>query len=151
MKTPIWSVGEITATYKRTKASTGVKVTSSKNAVDYLRTIEDYQNNLEYKEYFYALYLSKSNMIIGYSRISEGGLSGTVADPKMVVQNALLCNASSVIISHNHPSGELTPSGADMAITKKIKQGCEFLDIQLLDHVIITRDKYYSMADEGIL
>jgi DNA repair protein RadC len=83
--------------------------------------------------------------------ISSGGISGTVLDTRVIFQGALLANASSLIIFHNHPSSNLKPSKADKDITNKIKKAGELLDIILLDHLIITEHSYYSFADEGIL
>ena len=96
------------------------------------------------------LCLSRSNQVIAYEEISIGGISGCVVDPKVVFQKALKhkrCTA--IILAHNHPSGNLMPSQADKAITRKVKSGGEFLDIGVLDHLIITDDDYISMADNG--
>ncbi len=83
--------------------------------------------------------------------VSTGGISGTVADPKLIFVAALKAGASGMIVSHNHPSGNLTPSQADMELTRKLKEGGKLLEIQLLDHIIMTSESYYSFADEGLL
>jgi DNA repair protein RadC len=83
--------------------------------------------------------------------VSIGGISGTVADPRLIFIGALKAGASGMIVSHNHPSGNLTPSQADIQLTRKLKEGGNLLEIQLLDHIIMTSESYYSFADEGIL
>jgi DNA repair protein RadC len=88
---------------------------------------------------------------LGVMSISKGGVSGTVVDPKLVFSGALKALACSIILSHSHPSGNTKPSQADIAITKRLKQGGELLDIGILDHLIITPDAYYSFADEGLI
>ena len=105
-----------------------------------------------YKETFKVLLLNNHNKIIGYTTISEGGLTSTVVDVRVVMQTALITNATSIILTHNHPSGNTIPSGHDDNITKKIKAACELMDIRLLDHIIVTPfDSYYSYCDEGRL
>lgn len=83
--------------------------------------------------------------------VSSAGVAGTVADPKVIFAAALKASASSIILAHNHPSGQLKPSSADIALTNKIKRGGEFLDIQVLDHLILSSEGYYSFADEGMM
>jgi DNA repair protein RadC len=102
-------------------------------------------------EAFWMLMLDRSNKVVGEERISTGGVSGTVVDVKVIFKYALEKLASSVILCHNHPSGNLEPSQADRKITRKVKEAGELLEIQVLDHVIVTADGYYSFADEGEL
>ena len=102
-------------------------------------------------EEFWVIYLNRSNRIIDKKRISQGGINGTVTDIKVIMKNAIEMLASSFIICHNHPSGNLTPSTADHEITKKIKEAAGLMDIQLLDHIIVTDKSHYSFADEGII
>ena len=102
-------------------------------------------------EEFWVLFLNRSNKILGKERISKGGVAGTVVDAKMIFRPALLCLASSIILCHNHPSGNLRPSQADIDITRKLKQAGESMDISVLDHIIISDQGYYSFADEGSL
>jgi DNA repair protein RadC len=83
--------------------------------------------------------------------ISRGGISGTVADPKLIFAAALKASASSIILAHNHPSGSLKPSEADIRLTKKLKEGGLYLEIPVLDHIILSKEGYYSFADEGLL
>lgn len=89
--------------------------------------------------------------MLGWSRVSTGGLAGCVADPKVIFQLALKSNSSSLIVAHNHPSGNTEPSESDRKLTKKLKCGGEFLDLEVLDHLILTCADYYSFADEGEL
>ncbi len=100
-------------------------------------------------EEFWVLLLNRAHMLIKKKRISEGGVSGTVADPKIIFKLALEELASGIILVHNHPSGNLSPSQSDIDLTKKIKEAGKTLEIQLLDHLIIAGKKYYSFADEG--
>ena len=102
-------------------------------------------------EEFWILYLNYSNKVIAKSQLSKGGITGTVVDVRIVFKTALEQNATSIILSHNHPSGKLQPSDADIAITKKIKLAGQQLDIPVLDHIIITEKGFYSFNDNGIL
>ena len=116
-----------------------------------IRRVYD-EDTIGYKETFKVLLLNNANKIIGYSTISEGGLNSTLVDVRVVMQTALVSNAISIILTHNHPSGNLQPSINDDNLTKKIKSACELLDIRLLDHIIVTPyDSYYSYNDEGRL
>jgi DNA repair protein RadC len=109
------------------------------------------QNTIEHKESFKMLLLNRANKVLGITTISEGGLSGTVTDVRLIFQHAIKGNASGIIIAHNHPSGNQIPSESDQKITQKIKEAGNLLDIQLLDHIILTpeREIYISFADEG--
>lgn len=102
-------------------------------------------------EVFYVLYLGTSNSIIRVEDIGKGGLSSTVADIRIILKNALLYNATKLIVAHNHPSGSLKPSKEDMAMTNKLKEAAVLMDIKLLDHLIIGGNNYCSMADEGLI
>ena len=110
-----------------------------------------WSDKLQHVEETYILLLNRANKALGYSKISLGGISGTVVDTKIVFQTALKANASSVILCHNHPSGNLKPSEADIKITKVIKDAGKIMDIPLVDHIIITDEGFYSFADEGML
>lgn len=123
------------------------KITSSKDVFEYFVSLFGDQNY----ELFYILLLNRANKIIRHIEISEGGISGTVADPKKIFKMALENNATSIILSHNHPSGSVKPSDADIRLTKKLKNAGEMLDVPVLDHIIIGDEKYYSFADEGII
>lgn len=102
-------------------------------------------------EVFWVLLLNRANRVIKKQQISQGGVAGTVADPKIIFKTALDELASGIILAHNHPSGNLTASQADINLTRKLKEGGKMLEIQVLDHVIIAGQKYLSFADEGLL
>ena len=102
-------------------------------------------------EVFMVIFLNKSNKIMNYKIISSGGLTGTVADPRMILKAALEVGATSVVLCHNHPSGNLKPSVADEMLTRKIKDGAALIDIRLMDHIIVSNEGYYSFADDGLL
>lgn len=122
------------------------KVTSSKAVFEVMQPII---GELAHEE-FWVLFLNNSNKILFKSQLSKGGMTGTIVDVRMVFKIALEQNATSIILTHNHPSGKLVPSEADIQITKKIKNAGKVLDIPVLDHIIITERGYYSFADEGI-
>jgi DNA repair protein RadC len=102
-------------------------------------------------EEFWILMLNRANVIIEKVRISQGGITGTVTDIRIILKSALDYMSCGIILCHNHPSGNTNPSNEDIQLTKKIKEGGKLLDIIILDHVIIANDKYYSFADEGVL
>ncbi len=135
---------------RRRKLSESVKkekITSSRDIYDIFHPLlADLPN-----EEFWIILLNRSNKIIERQRISQGGLSGTVTDVRMILKTALEKLASSIILCHNHPSGNLTPSDADISITQKIKESGKLMDISLLDHIIVTDGNYYSFADEGLI
>jgi DNA repair protein RadC len=123
------------------------KITSSKDAFDLLKgDMMDLP-----KEEFWVLLLNRANRVAKKKRVSEGGVSGTVADPKIIYKMALEELASGIIVAHNHPSGNLQASQSDLDLTKKLKEAGKFLEIQLLDHIIIANQKYLSFADEGMM
>lgn len=132
---------------KATEITKKPKVTSSKDVYNYI--IGDLQD-LPHEE-FWILLLNRSNTITSKHQISSGGVSGTVADPKMIFKIALENLSSSIILIHNHPSGNLKPSEADRRLTKKLSDSGTILDIPVLDHLIITDSSFYSFADEGDL
>ena len=103
------------------------------------------------REVFGVLFLNRANKVNHFEIISEGGITGTVADPRIILKKALEENAVSIILCHNHPSGSLKPSRADEELTSKIKEAAKYLDITVLDHIIVSDSGYYSFADEGIL
>ena len=141
---------EIDIIYKnKVRRSEMPKVSSSQDGFDYLISI--WSPQIERLEEFVILCLNRANKVLGYSKISQGGISGTVADPKVIFQVALKSNASSIILAHNHPSGNTKPSDNDIQLTKKLKKAGEFLELNVLDHLIITTDSYFSFADESLL
>lgn len=142
------TVDEVSLIYHNTvRPADRQKVTTSRDAFNLLRDI--WNDQIELYESFFVLFLNKANKVLGFRCISTGGVSGTVVDPKAVFQASLLMNASSIIVAHNHPSGLLTPSEADRKITEKLKSAGCFLEITVLDHLIVCDDSYYSFADEG--
>lgn len=102
-------------------------------------------------EEFWILFLNRSNRIISRMKLSQGGISGTVTDVRLIMKKAIECLASGIIVCHNHPSGNLNPSDSDSKITQKIKEAGNLMDIQLLDHLIISEKDYYSFADNGLI
>lgn len=125
------------------------KITGSKDSNDLIRQF--FGDDIGVFESFFLLCLNNSNETVGYAKISQGGITGTVVDMRIVLKYAIDNLATSVIIAHNHPSGTLKPSGSDMATTEKLKNALKLMDITLLDHLIITEDSYLSFLDEGIL
>lgn len=143
-------VAEITVTYSRKiKPSDMPKISSSNDAFQILRRY--WKDDIDYIERFYILLLNNANRVMGICNISHGGITGTVADARVIFAIALKTGATSLILAHNHPSGNLKPSEADINITSKLKNAGNCLEIPVLDHVIIGDEKYYSFADDGSL
>lgn len=143
-------VSEIQLKYRPQPLTETMK--GSKDIHDLLKTRVYDEDTIGYKETFKVLILNNSNKIIGYTTISEGGLTSTIVDVRTILQTALVCNATSIILSHNHPSGNPRPSFQDDNITRKIKDACGLMDIRVLDHIIVTPEgNFYSYCDEGRL
>lgn len=123
------------------------KITSSRDAADFITPL---LGDLNHEE-FWVLLLDRGNKIIDHFMISQGGISGTVIDVRIILKNALEKLASSLILYHNHPSGTMEASDADLKITRKIKNAAEVMDISVLDHIIIGQNSYLSLADEGMM
>ncbi len=121
------------------------KVNRSSDVAEHLRAMLEFRK----QEVFAVVFLNRGNRINHWEIISEGGITGTVADPRVILKKALDNNATSIILCHNHPSGNLIPSNADEALTQKIKQAAALLDIHVMDHIIVSQEGYYSFADEG--
>ncbi len=144
-------VAEIQLTYKsKVKASSRPKISNSGDVYSLLLGNWD-DSKLEFVEQFKVMLTNRANRVLGIFELSSGGVSATVADPKLIFAAAIKANASGVILAHNHPSGTTQPSQSDIALTKKIKEGGKLLEIQLLDHIIVTPEGYYSFADEGLI
>jgi DNA repair protein RadC len=144
-------VSEVQLSYKTTvKASERPQVNTSQDVHRVLQSNWNYET-IEFIEEFKILLLNRANRVIGIVPISVGGTAGTIADPKVIFVSALKMNAASVILAHNHPSGNLKPSHADMELTKKLKSAGQFLDLPVIDHIILTKDSYLSFADEGLI
>ena len=145
-------VCELTVTYKpKVKAADRYLIRSSEDAYKLLMEQAFKDDTLEYKEYLKLVLLNNANRVLGIATISEGGINNTVVDIRLVLQTALLAHSTAIILAHNHPSGEWMPSRHDDMITKKIKEATGVVDILLHDHIIVTRDGYYSYKDEGKL
>ena len=144
-------VAEVQLSYKsKVSAKHRLTVRNSQDTYDILMQIWD-QDTLELAESFKVLFLNRANRVMGVYSLSHGGMTGTVADPKLVFIAALKAAACNIILAHNHPSGNLTPSSADISLTEKMVQAGKFLDINVLDHLIVTADGYLSFADDGLM
>jgi DNA repair protein RadC len=122
-------------------------ISASSDIANYLRSVlKDYRH-----EVFAVIFLNRANRITHFEIVSEGGMTGTVADPRIILKKALEENAINIILSHNHPSGSLKPSAADEELTRKIREAARLFDIRVLDHIIVSEDGYFSFADEGLL
>ena len=135
---------------RRRQASNSLQkklISSSNDIADFfMAKLKDYRH-----EVFAVVFLNRANRINRFEIVSEGGITGTVADPRIILKKALEEDAVSIILCHNHPSGNLKPSSSDHQLTKKIKEAAAFFDIKLLDHIIVSEEGYFSFADEGIL
>lgn len=144
-------VNEISLVYNRTfTLSDRPVVNSAKRAADLLREFWDL-DKIDLQEQFRILLLSPSGLLLGTYECSTGGISMTIADPRLIFTCALKANARSIIIAHNHPSGNLKPSEADIKLTRKLIEGGKLLEIVIADHIIITSEGYLSLAEEGLL
>lgn len=142
-------VSEITVSYSNSNPER-IKVSSSRNL--YQLALEHWSMGLiEYQEEVKVFLINRANIVLGIYEVSKGGITSSIVDIRLILGVALRCNAVQIVLMHNHPSGNLKPSDADISITKKLKQACELLEINLLDHIIITRNGYYSFSDSGIL
>lgn len=148
-----YKVGEVKLSYK-SKFKNQQKVTCSEDAYRYMLSTYK-KGTICYKEYFKVLFLNQANQILGYTFISEGGLTETIADIRLIFQAALLTNSVALILAHNHPSGNLKPSPEDITedirLTKQVREASNFMRIKILDHIILSDTEYYSFADEGML
>jgi DNA repair protein RadC len=143
-------VNEVEVLYKpRLDTIELTKVVKSADVVDFLRKI--WADDIEYRERFYAVYLNRNNKILGYYLVSMGSSCGTVTEPKMIFQPAICMHASTVIIAHNHPSGNTKPSDTDLKLTSRLCKAGQFLEIPILEHIILTKSEFYSFSDNGNL
>ena len=145
----LFTIAEVTLSYKsKVKASERPKVTSSKDAYNYFKETWN-PDTIEHVEEFKILLMNRSNSVLGIMEVSKGGINGSIADIRIIFQAAIKANASGLIICHCHPSGNLNPSESDVKLTNKVKEAGNLMDIQLLDHLILTSESYYSFADNG--
>ncbi len=149
---PEWSkVAEVELVYKtKVKASERPLIKSSKDSYDILLKVWD-ETKIDMLEEFKVLLLNRANRVTGVYEASSGGITGTVADPRLILAAAIKSLSVSIVLSHNHPSGNLKPSRADEELTVKINEAAKYHDIKVLDHIIVTSEGYYSFADEGLL
>ena len=142
-------VSEVELTYKNNVPyNQRQKISNSQGAYEILTNLFP-ENTMDYRETFIVLYLNRANQVLGYSVISQGGTTCTTVDVKMIIQTALLANASCIMLAHNHPSGNLHPSSDDNRMTNRIIDAAKLFDISVLDHLIITNESYYSFTDNG--
>lgn len=141
-------VGQLTATYKRTSKPT-IKIKSSNDAANFMRDYFD--ECMDDHEEVKVLHLNRANYVVNVHEVSSGSDTGSMIPIKLILRNAILISTSCIIIFHNHPSSNLNPSEADKKITQKLKKACELLEIQLFDHIILTREDYFSFADNDLM
>jgi DNA repair protein RadC len=142
---------EVELVYKtKVKPSDRVQLSGSFDTYNFLLQTWD-KNILELQEQFKVILMNCKNRVLGIYELSTGGVTGTVADPKLIFMAAIKANACTIIVAHNHPSGDPQPSMADKNLTRKITQAGNLLDITVHDHIIVTRNFYYSFADRGLM
>lgn len=134
----------------KVKPSERQKISSVSDSYKLLKELWN-ENTIEMQEEFKVMLLNRANKVIGVYEASAGGITGTVADQRLILAAAIKSLAVSIILSHNHPSGNLKPSRADEELTQKIKVAAAYHDIKVIDHIIITSEGYYSFAEEGVI
>jgi len=149
MKELTKTAAEIQVSYIPRK-TLGSKISCSEDAYQVLKDFYP-EETISLQERFVVVYLNRAHNVIGVYEASVGGLTGTISDPRLILSVALKIAATGIILSHNHPSGNLKPSNADQELTYKIQSGAKYLDIMVLDHIILSPDGYKSFADEGLL
>ena len=147
------NVSEIDIVYKKKVTCKVSQRPLIKYSNDCYQVCQHYWNEgkIELLEEFKVLFLNRANRVLQIFPISSGGITGTVADPRIILAAAIRIAACSMVLVHNHPSGNLLPSKADEELTQKIKEAAKYFDIKVLDHLIISSEGYYSFADEGLL
>jgi DNA repair protein RadC len=140
-------VQEISVGYNPPKAPK-IQIKNGAEAVDYLR---GFFENVNFREQFYVMYLDRANQIKGVFHVGTGGIHATSVDQRIIFSVALKGLATGIILCHNHPSGGLKPSDQDLSLTKQIVEAGKILQINVLDHIILTDDSYYSFADNGLM
>lgn len=150
IKTNSLKACEVTLTYKtNVKPSERSKISNSKDAYELLITRFYPKDTIEHKEIVKTILLNKAHKVLGVINVSEGGIDSSIIDCRLVLQAAILANATSLILTHNHPSGNVNPSECDNRMTLELKKACDFMKISLLDHIIVTNESFFSYADEG--
>ena len=146
-----FKVCEVKLTYQpKIKASERANIETSENAYQLMMSVFD-ADTIQHKESMKVILWNRPRKVLGVCSISEGGINETSADIRIIMQAAILGNASGIILAHNHPSGNVQPSWQDNQLTQRAKDVAKLLDIALLDHLIVTDEKYYSYADEGYI
>lgn len=147
---PVFTIAELNLTYKLSAAPAArTKIHCSEDFIAFIRPY--YGDQIETRELFFAVFMNQANHVVGVYALSTGGLTGTVADIRLILATALLSMTNQIIVTHNHPSGNLEPSGADRALTEKLKHAGATHDIRLIDHIIMTEHGHYSFGDNGIM
>lgn len=141
---------EVHIHYKRPLFEAPKKISSSESAVELLREYVD-EKRIDHKEFFWLILLDNNNHALGMSEIGVGNTTGVSVNFKEIFQLAILTNSSAIIVAHNHPSGTLKPSTADLQMTNRLKDAAALMDITLLDHLIITSESFRSLSDDGKL
>jgi DNA repair protein RadC len=151
MKKQTTTIAEISVNYNPSNADKPTIICSIDAYVLFLDFFP--KETISLQESFVAMYLNRANRVIGIYLASTGGITGTVADVRLILSVALKTAATGIMLAHNHPSGSLKPSGADIELTNKIKEAAKFMDINVLDRMILSPEdgKYYSFADEGLM
>lgn len=146
----MYKVCDVKLTYNtKVKSSERAVIKDSNSAYSLLMNHIYDSETIQYREYMKLILLNNAKRVLGIAHISEGGLDSTSADIRIIMQAAILGNASAMILSHNHPSGNKQPSNQDDLLTDRVKKAAKLFDIQLLDHIIVTDSGYYSYLDEG--
>ncbi|CAA0204902.1 JAB domain-containing protein [Tenacibaculum maritimum] len=143
------NIAEVKVSYT-TNNTEKLRVTDSKTSYNVLLACWN-KNTIELQEEFKVLLLNRNNQILGIYPLSKGGTASSIVDVKLLFSVALKCNTHGIILAHNHPSGNLTPSEADKRLTKKIVEASKVLDVAILDHIILSKNNYYSFSDNNIL
>lgn len=143
------NIAEVKVSYT-TNNTEKFKVTNSKTSYEFLLACWN-KSTIELQEEFKVLLLNRNNQVLGIYPLSKGGTASSIVDVKLLFSVALKCNTHGIILAHNHPSGNLTPSKSDKDITTKIINASKLLDVKILDHIIVTKDDYYSFADNGLM
>ncbi len=144
-------LAELRVSYKsRTKVSARKNVRRARDVVEYLREVWD-KDTLELSEHFVIVCLNGSHQAIGWVRISSGGFTQTAVDPRLVFAVALQTASSAIVLAHNHPSSSLEPSSEDIELTKRLRDAGKLLNIQVLDHIILTKESHASLAELGLM
>jgi DNA repair protein RadC len=144
------TLSEIHVSYKPGLISSTTTINNSQNAYEILKSLFP-ADTISLQEQFVVLYLNRANRVIGSYQLSKGGITGAIADVRLILSVALKTLATGLILAHNHPSGNLKPSEADIQLTQKVKDAAKLMDIEVLDHMILSSNGYFSFTDDGII